>query len=90
MLVTIIISASYSGLGLLRAATGLFAACPTCASLFIFNFLLGSFASAIATFTAAFYTLFVAITIPLLLVTPDITAVGMRRIQSSTNTVCTR
>ena len=83
-------SASLSSLGLIGAATGLFTACPTCASLFIFNFLLGSFAPAIATFTAAFYTLFIAITIPLLLITPIITAIGIRRMQSANTTVCSR
>ena len=82
-------SLAYSGLGLIGAGTGLFTACSTCTSLFILNFLLGSFASSIAAFTAAFYTLFVAITIPLLLVTPVVTAIGIRRMQS-TNNVCPR
>lgn len=83
-------SKSFSSLGLIGAATGLFTACPTCASLFIFNFLLGSFAPAVATFTAAFYTLFVTITIPLLLATPIIIAIGIRRMQSTNTTVCSR
>lgn len=83
-------AASFSGLGLIGAATGLFTACPTCASLFIFNFFLSSFAPAVATFTAAFYSLLVAITIPLLLATPVITIIGVRRMQSTNNAVCSR
>jgi hypothetical protein len=83
----ILSSTSFSSFGLIGAAMGLFTACPTCASLFIFNFILGSFASTIATFTAAFYGFFVAVTIPLLLVTPIMTVLGIRKMHS-TNAAC--
>lgn len=66
-------------LGALGATTGLFAACPTCASYYIFSIMAGSLAPTVAAFTSTYYTLFVAISIPLLLVTPLIIASSIRK-----------
>lgn len=65
------------------ASTGIFAVCPTCASLYIFGVLTGSFASTITTFGVAFYGLFAAISIPLLVVSPFITASSLRKMFGS-------
>jgi hypothetical protein len=76
-------SGSSSVLSVLGATTSLFTACPTCASFYIFNIMTGSLASTIAAFAVVYYILFVAISIPLLLVTPFITALSIRRIMRS-------
>jgi hypothetical protein len=76
-------SGSSSALSVLGATTSLFTACPTCASFYIFNIMTGSLASTIAAFAVVYYILFVAISIPLLLVTPFITALSIRRIMRS-------
>jgi hypothetical protein len=68
-------------LGVLGATTGLFAACPTCASLYIFSIIAGSLAPTISAFTATFYALFIAISIPLLFLTPFITVLSIRKVQ---------
>jgi hypothetical protein len=61
-------SGSYSlANNFIGAAIGLFAACPTCASFYIFAVLAGSLAPSIAAFTVAFYTLFLGISVPLLI-----------------------
>jgi len=65
--------------GALGATTSLFAACPTCASFYIFSIMAGSLAPTVAAFTATYYALFVAISIPLLLLTPIIIASSIRR-----------
>jgi len=65
--------------GALGATTSLFAACPTCASFYIFSIMAGSLAPTVAAFTATYYALFVAISIPLLLFTPFIIAFSIRR-----------
>jgi hypothetical protein len=76
-------SGTSSILSALGATTSLFAACPTCASFYIFNIMAGSLASTVAAFAVVYYILFVAISIPLLLVTPFITALSIRRIMRS-------
>jgi len=68
-------------LGVLGATTGLFAACPTCASFYIFSILEGSLAPTISAFTATFYALFICISIPLLFLTPFITVLSIRKMQ---------
>ena len=65
-----------AGLG---ASAAIFAVCPTCASVYIFGILAGSFASAITSFAVSFYGLFAAISIPLLLVSPIVTASSLRK-----------
>ncbi len=66
-------------LGALGAITSLFAACPTCASFYIFTIMAGSLAPTIAAFTASFYTVFIAVSIPLLILTPFLTALSIRK-----------
>jgi hypothetical protein len=61
------------------ASSAIFAVCPTCASLYIFGILTGSFASTITSFGVAFYGLFAAISIPLLLISPIVTAFSIRK-----------
>jgi len=71
-----------SGLGGIGATTGLFIACPTCASTF-FAIFVGS--TSIVTFTVLLthlQTLFIGISIPILLLTPLIIA---RKIQTQNN-----
>jgi hypothetical protein len=76
-------SSGSSILSVLGATTSLFAACPTCASFYIFNITAGSLASTIAAFAVVYYILFVVISIPLLLVTPFITTLSIRRMMRS-------
>jgi hypothetical protein len=72
-----------SFLGALGVTTSLFAACPTCASFYLFTIMAGSLAPTVAAFTATFYALFIALSIPLLIVTPFLTALSLRRAFSS-------
>jgi hypothetical protein len=72
-------TSSSSIIGALGASTSLFAACPTCASFYIFSIMAGSLAPTIAAFAATYYVLFIVVSIPLLLVTPFITALSIRR-----------
>lgn len=73
-------SPSSSFLSTLGATTSLFVTCPTCASLYIFTAIAGGLAPSIAAFTVTYYNLFVMASIPLLLCTPIITALGIRKI----------
>jgi hypothetical protein len=69
-------------MGSLGATTGLFAACPTCASLYIFGILAGPFAHTLATFTVSlYYSLFLFVSIPILLITPLLTALSIHKIR---------
>jgi hypothetical protein len=72
-------TSSGSILGALGVTTSLFAACPTCASFYIFSIMAGSLAPTIAAFAVTYYVLFVVVSIPLLLATPFITALSIRR-----------
>jgi hypothetical protein len=54
----------------LAASIGLFTGCPTCAGLFLANIVGGAGATALAISLAPLQTLFIALTIPVLLVTP--------------------
>jgi hypothetical protein len=73
-------TSSSSILGVLGASTSLFAACPTCASFYIFSIMAGSLAPTISAFAVRYYVLFIVLSIPLLLVTPFITALSIRRV----------
>ena len=66
-------------LGAIGVTTSLFAACPTCASFYLFTIMAGSLAPTVAAFTATFYAVFIALSIPLLIVTPFLTALSLRR-----------
>lgn len=68
-----------AALGVLGGTTGLFTACLTCASFFIFNLLAGSLVPTIAPFAVAYYMMFVIFSIPLLFVTLFISASSIRR-----------
>ena len=68
-----------AALSVLGGTTGLFTACPTCASFYIFNLMAGSFATTIAAFAAVYYMMFVVLSIPLLFVTLFISASSIRK-----------
>ena len=89
---SVVFSAAKSGgkLGALGAITGLFVGCPTCAGTaftMLFGFGAGAttFTLFLATKEAQIQTIFIAISIPILLVTPVIMA---KRIQKSQNESC--
>lgn len=63
-----------TGMGSVAAATGLFIACPTCAGTFLSLFVSASSALAFAVAVTQLQTIFIAISIPLLVVTPVIMA----------------
>jgi hypothetical protein len=71
-----------SGLSSVGATTGLFIACPTCASTFFAIFVGSSSVVAFTVLLTQLQTLFIGITIPILLVTPLIIA---RKIQTQNN-----
>jgi hypothetical protein len=75
---TITTNTTTSFLGALGAATSLFAACPTCASVYIFSILSGSLAPTVAAFTATYYIIFIAVSIPLFILTLFLTALSIR------------
>ncbi len=66
----------FSGFG---AAIGLFTGCPSCAGLFFATMLGGVGAVSIATALASFQTLFIAVSIPVLIVTPFLTSRNLLR-----------
>ncbi len=61
------------------AAAGLFTACPTCAGLFLAESVGGIGATSLAVALAPYQALFIAMSIPLLVVTPFFFAVRVRR-----------
>jgi hypothetical protein len=67
---------------LFGASVGLFAACPTCASFYIFGVMAGSMVSTIASFTAAFHIVFLIVSVPLLFTGIFMTAAIIRRLSS--------
>lgn len=69
-----------AGMGSVAAATGLFIACPTCAGTFLSLFVSASSAVAFTLAITQLQTIFIAISIPLLVVTPVIMA---KKIKSS-------
>ncbi len=76
-------SRSYSLVNLTTSTLALFAVCPTCASFYIFALLAGSLAPSIAAFTVAFYTLFLGISIPLLIGSSIVTLYGILKMQNT-------
>ena len=79
------ISKKTGGLGGIGATTGLFIACPTCVGSFLSLFVGATSAIAFTIAISELQTLFIAITIPILLLTPFILA---RRINNATNDNC--
>ncbi len=69
------------GLGAIGASTGLFIACPTCAGT-VLSLLVGGSAIALTIAIAQLQTVFIAISIPVLLVTPIIMTRRIRKIKS--------
>lgn len=67
-----------SGVGSVAAATGLFIACPTCAGTFLSLFVSASSAVAFTVAITHLQTILIAISIPLLIVTPIIMAKKIR------------
>jgi hypothetical protein len=67
-----------SGLGGIGATTGLFIACPTCVGTFFAIFISSSSAVTFTVILTQLQTLFVGITIPILLLTPILIAKKMR------------
>jgi hypothetical protein len=68
-------------LSMLGATTSLFAVCPTCASFYLFSILAGSLATTIASFTVTYYVLFVSLSVPLLIITPLINAINIKKMK---------
>ena len=68
------------GLGTIGAATGLFIACPTCAGTFFSVFLGTASGIVLSAALAQMQTLFIAISIPVLLLTPYLIARRMKNI----------
>ena len=79
------ISKKTGGLGGVAATTGLFIACPTCVGSFLSLFVGATSAVAFTIAISELQTLFIAITIPILLLTPFILA---RRIINATKDGC--
>ena len=72
------ISKKSGGLSTIGATTGLFIACPTCVGSFLSTFIGTTSAIAMTVVVAQIQTLFIAITIPILFVTPLIIARRIR------------
>lgn len=75
-------------LTILGATTSLFAACPTCASFYIFSILAGSMATTIASITTTYYIMFLSVSIPLLILTPIVNAFNIKRMIKNSTTQC--
>ena len=82
---TISFAKKTGGLGGIGATTGLFIACPTCVGSFLSLFVGSASAVAFTIAISELQTLFIAVTIPILLFTPFILA---RRINNTTNDKC--
>ena len=76
------ISKRRRGVGVIGAATGLFIACPTCAGTFLSIFVGTASGIALSAALAQMQTLFIAISIPVLLITPYIMARKIRGTES--------
>jgi hypothetical protein len=72
----------------LGTVTGLFAACPSCASLYLFNAFAGSLSTTVASFAVSYYALFLLISIPLLVITPLIIASNIKKMNVGTGDQC--
>ena len=71
---------SGSWAGQLGAAVGLFTGCPTCAGLYFFSLLGGSGAASVAVALGLYQPLFVALSLPVLLVTPYLICRSLSRL----------
>jgi hypothetical protein len=69
-------------LSILGATSSLFTVCPTCASFYLFNMLAGPFATTVASFTVNYYLLILLVSIPLLITSPFVNALNIRKIKS--------
>jgi hypothetical protein len=72
-----------STISLLGASIGLFAACPTCATFYIFSSVSASITSTIVSFAGVLDILFLIISIPLLLIAILMTAATIRKMISA-------
>ncbi len=72
-----------SSIGTIGAATGLFIACPTCAGTFLSIFIGTASGIALSIALTQLQTLFIAISIPVLLVTPFVMAKKLRNLDGS-------
>ena len=77
------ISKKGRGMSTIGAATGLFIACPTCAGTFLSIFIGTASGIALSIALAQMQTLFIAISIPVLLVTPYVMAKKLRNADGS-------
>jgi Ca2+/Na+ antiporter len=75
-------------LGILGTTTSLFAVCPTCASFYLFNVFAGSISTTIASFAVSYYALFISLSVPLLVVTPFVTAINIKRMKMNFANQC--
>ena len=80
------ISKKGRGMSTIGAMTGLFIACPTCAGTFLSIFIGTASGIALSIALAQLQTLFIAISIPVLLVTPFLMARKLRNSDGSCNT----
>ncbi|NOS61535.1 MAG: hypothetical protein HOO66_00600 [Nitrosarchaeum sp.] len=77
------ISKKSSGISTVGAATGLFIACPTCAGTFLSIFVGTASGIALSIALTQLQTLFIAVSIPVLLVTPFVMAKKLRNLDGS-------
>jgi hypothetical protein len=75
-------------IGIIGTVTGLFAACPSCASIYIFNVFAGPLSTTIASFAVTYYILFLLISIPLLVITPFIIVLNIKNIKMGIGNQC--
>jgi hypothetical protein len=73
------------GLGSIGATTGLFIACPTCVGSFLSLFVGATSAVSFTIAVTELQTMFIAITIPILVLTPFIISRRMIKSQNNTN-----
>ncbi len=72
-------------ISIVGTTTGLFTACPTCASLYLFSAFSGSLSTTIASFALSYYALFLLLSIPLLVASPFIIAANIKKMGMDTN-----
>ncbi len=77
------ISKKGSGVSTIGAATGLFIACPTCAGTFLSIFIGTASGIALTIALMQMQTLFIAISIPILIITPFVMAKKLRNADGS-------
>ena len=84
------ISKKGSGISTIGAATGLFIACPTCAGTFLSIFVGTASGIALSIALTQLQTLFIAVSIPVLLITPFVMAKKLRNVDGSCKIDSTR